>query len=157
MSASEFDPRSRDLGYLNRKRVSSQWSPFLAALAEELAAVPDQTAASRFLRAAGARMARQFALPKLETLTELEERLNLVLDGMDWGWMQLSVVDDHILITHGACPNVLDDDVRRVWPPLMAEVLAGAYGAWLAAQGSPGGVTTCVDPTASPLVFEHRV
>ncbi|PVM78473.1 cellulose biosynthesis protein BcsD [Caulobacter radicis] len=157
MSASEFDPRSKDLGYLRRRRVSGQWAPFLAALADELAAVADKGAVKRFLCATGERMARRHALPKLETLDELEARLNEILDAMDWGWVQLAVAEDHILITHGACPNVLEDDDERAWPPLMAELLAGAYGAWLAAQGSPGGVTTCRDPLASPLVFEHRV
>lgn len=154
---SEADAQARDLDYLNRRRVSPQWSPFLAALAGELTAVADHTAARRFLRATGERMARRFALPTVETLDELEAQLNAVLGGMDWGWTRLSAADDHILITHGACPNALDDDDRRAWPPLMAEILAGAYGAWLAAQGSPGGVTTCRDPSASPLVFEHRV
>lgn len=157
MSGSDADNHARDLAYLNRRRVSPQWAPFLTAMADELAAVSDQGAVQRFLRATGERMARRAALPKLETLEDLEARINAVLADMDWGWAQLTAAADHILITHGACPNVLADDDRRSWPPLMAEVLAGAYGAWFAAQGSPGGVTSCRDPSASPLVFEHRV
>jgi hypothetical protein len=157
MSLRDNDPRSRDLGYLNRRRVSSQWSAFLAALSAELAVVADDAGAAAFMRAIGLRLARQHPVGKVVTLEELEGHLNTVLAGMDWGWTQLSAEDDHILITHGACPNVLEDDTRRMWPPLMAEILAGAYGAWLLEQGSPGAVTQCRDPLAAPLVFEHRI
>jgi hypothetical protein len=157
MTMPDTDPRSRDLGYLNRRRISPQWSPFLTALSTELEAVADAAGASAFMRAVGLRLARQHPLGKLVTLEELEGHINAALADMDWGWTQLSAADDHILITHGACPNVLEDDTRRLWPPLMAEVLAGAYGAWLVEQGSPGAVTICRDPLASPLVFEHRV
>lgn len=157
MSTRENDPQSRDLDYLNRRRVSPQWSPFLATMAAELAMVADGAASAAFMQAIGGRLARQRPLSPVETLEELEGQINIVLNDMDWGWTQLSAADDHIIITHGACPNVLEDDVQRLWPPLMAEILAAAYGAWLAEQGSPAAITTCRDPLASPLVFEHRV
>ncbi|WP_426030725.1 cellulose synthase subunit BcsC-related outer membrane protein [Caulobacter sp. DWP3-1-3b2] len=50
----------------------------------------------------------------------------------------------------------LSYDAGQAWPPLMAEVPAGTYGAWLNDQGSPGATTICRDPRARPLVFEHR-
>ena len=145
-----------ELAYLQRRHVHSQWGPFLAALAAELSAVADASGTAAFMRATGARVARQHPLGKLETLEELELRINAVLAHMDWGWIQLDDGRDHIVITHGACPNVLANDEAGAWPGLMAEVLAGAYGAWLSEQGSPGRVTACRDPLARPLVFEHR-
>lgn len=150
-------PESRDLDYLSRRHVSPQWAPFLAALATELGGVGNDAAATAFMRAIGARVARQHPLGKLALLEELESHINAALAAMDWGWTRLAAGEDHILITHGACPNVLDNDAGRAWPPLMAAVLSGAYGAWLAEQGSPGAVTVCRDPNARPLVFEHRV
>lgn len=147
---------ARDLAYLKRDRVSLQWARYLAAFAAECAAVPDAAGVHAFLRSVGARLAASHPVEKVETLEALEARINLVLEAMDWGWTRLAAANDHVVITHGACPNVLEDDDKREWPPLMAQVLAGAYGAWLAAQGSPGGDTLCRDPLASPLVFEHR-
>lgn len=149
--------QDQDLDYLSRRHVSPQWAPFLAALAAELSAVGNEAAATAFMRAIGARVARQHPLGKLVMLEDLERHINAALAAMDWGWARLAAGEDHILITHGACPNVLDNDAERAWPPLMAAVLSGAYGAWLAEQGSPGAVTACRDPSARPLVFEHRV
>jgi hypothetical protein len=145
-----------ELAYLQRRQVHSQWAPFLAALAAELSAVADEAGTAAFMRATGARVARQHPLGKLETLEELELRINAVLAHMDWGWTQLDDGGTSIIITHGACPNVLANDKQGLWPVMMAEVLAGAYGAWLSEQGSPGRETTCHDPRARPLVFEHR-
>jgi len=145
-----------ELAYLQRRQVHSQWAPFLAALAAELHAVADENGTAAFMRATGARVARQHPLGKLETLEELELRINAVLAHMDWGWTQLDEGGTSIVITHGASPSVLANDPEGVWPGLMAEVLAGAYGAWLSEQGSPGRVTACRDPRARPLVFEHH-
>ena len=155
---SETSPRSDDaeLEFLKRRLVSRQWAAFLSAMAAELTAIADSGGAAAFMRATGARVARLHPLGGLETLEALEEQINIALTGMDWGWARLAAVEDHIVITHGACPNVLEDDVDQSWPPLMAEVLGGAYGAWLAAQGSPGATTLCRDPMAWPLVFEHK-
>lgn len=145
-----------ELAYLQRRQVHSQWAPFLAALAAELSAVADESGSAAFMRATGARVARQHPLGKLETLEELELRINAILAHMNWGWTQLDDGVDRIIITHGASPSILADDKEGVWPGLMAEVLAGAYGAWLSEQGSPGRMTACRDPRARPLVFEHR-
>lgn len=146
----------RELDYLRRRQVSGQWGPFLAGLAAELTAMSDAAGAGAFMRATGGRVARLHPLGRLETLEDLEVAINAVLADMDWGWAQLADGGDHIVITHGASPDVLEHDPGRLWPRLMAEVLAGAYSAWLAEQGSPGGHTTCRDANARPLVFEHR-
>ena len=156
MSQQTREPDDPELDYLRRRHVSVQWAPFLTALAGELTAVADDGGTAAFMRATGARVARLNPLGTLETLEDLEERINAALAHMEWGWAQLAAAEDHIVITHGACPNVLEHDTSRAWPPLMAEVLAGAYGAWLADQGSPGGTTVCRDALARPLVFEHR-
>jgi hypothetical protein len=145
-----------ELEFLKRRLVSRQWAPFLAALAAELTAVADSGGTAAFMRATGARIARLHPLGGLETLEELEDQINIALTHMEWGWARLTAAEDHIVITHGACPNVLEHDVDQSWPPLMAEVLGGAYGAWLADQGSPGATTVCRDAMARPLVFEHR-
>ena len=156
MSETSLRPDDPELEFLRRRLVSRQWAGFLAALAGELTAMADSGGAAAFMRATGARIARQHSLGGLETLEALEEQINIVLTGMEWGWARLTAAEDHIVITHGACPNVLEHDVDQSWPPLMAEVLGGAYGAWLAAQGSPGATTVCRDPMARPLVFEHK-
>lgn len=149
-------PDDPELEYLKRHLVSRQWAPFLASMAAELTAMADSSGTAAFMRATGARIARLHPLDSQETLEELEERINVVLTRMEWGWAQLAAAEDHIVITHWACPNFLEHDTDQSWPPLMAEVLGGAYGAWLADQGSPGATTVCRDAVARPLVFEHR-
>ncbi len=149
-------PEAQELDHLRRRQVDRQWASFLTAMAQELQSVADPSGSAAFMRATGARVARLHPLAPVATLEALQGELNATLAAMDWGWSQLAAVGDHIVITHGACPSLLEHDADRAWPPLMAEVLAGAYGTWLHEQGSPGSRTTCLDPLARPLVFEHR-
>jgi hypothetical protein len=157
MTSSSRRPDDLELKYLKRHLVARQWAPFLASMAAELAAHADPHSSASFMRAIGVRVARLLPLGHLNTLEDLEERINVNLSHMAWGWTHLTVAEDHIVIVHGACPNVLEHDTDQSWPPLMAEVLGGAYTAWLAGQGSPGATTICRDATARPLVFEHRI
>ncbi len=156
MKKQTSSPEAQELDHLRRRQVDRQWASFLTALAQELQAVADGSGSAAFMRATGARIARLHPLAPVETLEALQDQINVALTRMDWGWSELAAVGDHVVITHGACPNVLEHDDGRAWPPLMAEVLAGVYGAWLHEQGSPGSRTRCLDPLARPLVFEHR-
>ena len=77
-------------------------------------------------------MARLLPLRRCESLEELEEDINSVLEGIDWGWMRLREADAFIEITHGAYPLVPQDENRRSW---MVPILEGLYGGWLGEQG----------------------
>ena len=78
------------------------------------------------------KMARLLPLRHCASLEELEDDINSVLEGVDWGWMRLRENDNFIEITHGAYPLVPQDEGRRSW---LVPILEGLYSGWLGEQG----------------------
>ena len=74
-------------------------------------------------------MARGLPLRRCESLEELEEDINAVLEGIDWGWSRIAESGRFIEIVHGAYPIIPQDETRRSWvvprrrPPGSADAL----------------------------------
>jgi hypothetical protein len=132
MAGPALDEEVLSLQYYARQQCSRQWVHFMAAMFAEFEERVDATEANQFLEALGAKMARLLPLRRCESLEELEEDINSVLEGIDWGWMRLSEAASFIEITHGAYPLVPQNDNRRCW---VIPILEGLYGGWLGEQG----------------------
>jgi hypothetical protein len=132
MVGSGVDEESLSLHYYARQQCSRQWVHFMAAMFSEFEDRVSQTEADQFLEALGAKMAQLLPLRRCESLQDLEEDINSILEGIDWGWMRLREADAFIEITHGAYPLVPQDENRRSW---MVPILEGLYGSWLGEQG----------------------
>lgn len=126
-------PRS-DHDYHLRHRCSSQWRPFLAALAQELSTRIEADQARALMRRIGTSIARSAPLPALELLPDLESAMNAVWSGMDWGWVELNDTSDALRIVHHCAPiEAAFGTSSRHWSPA---VLEGAYEQWLRAAGA---------------------
>jgi Cellulose synthase subunit D len=132
MASAALDEELLSLHYYARQQCSRQWVHFMAAMFSEFEDRVPSAEADQFLEALGAKMARLLPLRRCESLEELEEDINSVLEGIDWGWMRLREADAFIEITHGAYPLVPQDENRRSW---MVPILEGLYGGWLGEQG----------------------
>ena len=126
------------LRYFAQQHCARQWAHFIAAMFAEFEERVDPAEADQFLEALGAKMAQLLPLRHCESLEELEDDINSVLEGIDWGWMRLHEADSFIEITHGAYPLVPQDENRRSW---MVPLLEGLYRGWLGEQGGDASLT----------------
>jgi hypothetical protein len=109
MASSAVDEELLSLHYYARQQCSRQWVHFMAAMFAEFEGRAAAAEADQFLVALGAKMARLLPLRRCDSLEELQEDVNSVLEGIDWGWMRLREADSFIEITHGAYPLVPQD------------------------------------------------
>jgi Cellulose synthase subunit D len=138
MASPALDEELISLHYYARQQCSRQWVHFMAAMFAEFEERVDPAEADQFLEALGLKMARLLPLRRCDTLEELEDDINSVLEGIDWGWMRIGEKDAFIEITHGAYPLVPQDESRRSW---LVPILEGLYGGWLAEQGGDPSFT----------------
>jgi hypothetical protein len=132
MASPALNEEQTSLHYYARQQCSRQWVHFIAAMFAEFEDRVDPSEANQFLEALGLKMAKLLPLKHCASLEELEEDINNVLEGIDWGWMRIRESANFIEITHGAYPLVPQDEDRRSW---MVPILEGLYAGWLGDQG----------------------
>jgi hypothetical protein len=156
MAGSAQDEELLSLDYYARQQCSRQWVHFMAAMFAEFEERVDPAEADQFLEALGAKMARLLPLRRCESLDDLQEDINSVLEGIDWGWMRLKEVEGFIEITHGAYPVVPQDENRQSW---FVPLLEGLYGGWLGEQGGDPTFTARLSGTpranGAPLTLRY--
>lgn len=136
------------LRYYARQQCSRQWVHFMAAMFAEFEQRVDPAEADQFLETMGVRMARSLPLRRCDSLEEVENDINTVLEGINWGWVRVAEAGRFIEITHGAYPVIPQDQQRRSW---LAPVLEGVYTEWLGAQGGdPGFAARLVGQLLTP-------
>lgn len=131
------------LRYFAQQHCARQWAHFIAAMFAEFEERVDPAEADQFLDTLGSRMAQSLPLRRCDSLEELEEDINAVLEGIDWGWVRIEEVGGFIEIEHGAYPLVPQDETRRSW---LAPTLEGLFTEWMTGQGG--------DPTCSARLTE---
>ena len=142
-----LDEELISLRYYAQQQCSRQWVHFMAGMFAEFEERVDPLEADQFLETLGSRMARSLPLRRCESLEELEDDINTVLEGIEWGWVRIAENGRFIEITHGAYPIIPQDDNRRSW---LVPILEGVYTEWLGAQGGDPGFT-------ARLVGQRRV
>ena len=134
--AAASDEELISLRYYAQQLSSRQWVHFIAAMFAEFEERIDPIEADHFLEALGTRTARSLPLRRCDSLEELEDDINAVLEGIDWGWVRVTETGQFIEITHGAYPVIPQDENRRSW---LVPILEGVYTEWLRAQGGDPG------------------
>jgi hypothetical protein len=156
MASGAADDLATTLQYYARQQCSRQWVHFIAAMFAEFEERVAPAEADQFLEALGASMARLLPLRRCDSLDELQDDINSVLEGIDWGWMRLSESGNYIEIIHGAYPVVPQDEARRSW---LVPILEGLYTGWLGEQGGePSFAARAVHPpraNGAPLRFHY--
>jgi hypothetical protein len=136
--AAAMDEELISLRYYAQQQASRQWVHFIAAMFAEFEERVDPLEADQFLETLGARLARSLPLRRCESLEELADDINSVLEGVEWGWVRIAETGRFIEITHGAYPIIPQDETRRSW---LVPILEGLYTEWLRAQGGDPGFT----------------
>ena len=92
--------------YFRSQQVSLQWLPILRAMAMEMAADASPADLRILFFNIGERFAKdaEESFQNVETLAILEDRLNDFWARLNWGWVELVQVKDHIEISHSAAP-----------------------------------------------------
>jgi len=145
--AAAQDEELISLRYYAQQHCARQWVHFMAAMFAEFEQRVDPVEADQFLETLGARMARSLPLRRCDSLEELEDDINTVLEGIDWGWARIAEAGRFIEITHGAYPIIPQDETRRSW---LVPLLEGVYTEWFGAQGGDPGFS-------ARLVGQRRV
>jgi Cellulose synthase subunit D len=122
------------LAYYGDQQVSPQWRDLLRAMAEEFdgqLAVPE-------LRALMSRIGERFAaaqpLGACATLDEVEAALNALWRAIDWGWIELVDLSEHLAVRHYCAPIAAAfGPTAAVWASAFLE---GAYQTWFTALGA---------------------
>lgn len=103
--------------YFRGQQVSLQWLPVLRAMATELSAQNDTKALRHLFFKIGERFAQDTSdlFEGVQSLGELEERLNDFWTRINWGWVDLKDVKDFIEISHQAAPlsEAFGDDANE--------------------------------------------
>jgi hypothetical protein len=138
MAGAALDEDLISLHYYARQQCSRQWVHFMAAMFAEFEERVDPGEADQFLEALGLKMARLLPLRRCASLEELEDDMNSVFEGIDWGWTRIREAESFIEITHGAYPLVPQDESRRSW---LVPILEGLYSGWFGEQGGDTSFT----------------
>jgi hypothetical protein len=156
MATAALDEELISLRYYALQHCSRQWVHLMAAMFAEFEERVDPLEADQFLETLGSRMALSLPLRRCESLEELEDDINSVLDGIDWGWVRIAESGRFIEIVHGCYPVVPQDDARRSW---VAPILEGLYTGWLGEQGGdPDFTARLVGPrrvVGAPFTFHY--
>lgn len=154
--AAAMDEELISLRYYALQHSSRQWVHFIAAMFAEFEERVDPVEADQFLETLGSRLARSLPLRRCESLEDLADDINSVLEGIDWGWVRIAETGRFIEITHGAYPVVPQDETRRSW---FVPILEGVYTEWFRAQGGDPGFTARLvgqrRVTGAPFTFHY--
>ena len=131
--------QARSLEYFRARQFTGQWRLFMTALVEELNANAGSEEMLAFFGHLGGKIAADLPIDEQDTLEGLEAAINRRWNQLDWGWCQFSSESDMIVIVHDAWPR-LEGTIKNTWAAALSAMLAGAYGAWLRAQGGDGAV-----------------
>jgi len=144
------------LRYYAQQHCSRQWAHFIAAMFAEFEERVDPVEADQFLETLGTRMAQSLPLRRCDSLEELEDDINSVLEGIDWGWVRITEAGGYIEIVHGAYPLVPQDEQRRSW---LVPALEGIYTEWMTGQGGDVSCSARLAETpaeiGAPLCFHY--
>jgi hypothetical protein len=129
------------LDYYTRQHASVQWRGFLAALAEEFETQLETSQLRQLMSRIGVRFAGTYPASECATLDDLASFLNRIWSALDWGFVQLTELDDYLSIEHYCAPLTAFGERAAAWASAFLE---GAYQHWLREVGAGSLVLTQV-------------
>jgi Cellulose synthase subunit D len=133
---------------------SVPWRTFLGGLATELEAQAGPDGSAAILRGIGQQMAKQSPLMPAESMEALELDMNLLLDEIGWGHVQLQLQEAErcVIIVHSGLPQV--SSAGKPPGTWLAPVLEGLYKGWMGQQpGADGALCAMVDHHEHNTIF----
>lgn len=92
--------------YLREQQISFQWAPILRCMATELAAQLSEEELHNLFLKIGQRLATDMGadFEGLQTLSELEEKVNDLWARMNWGWVEIKEAGGGMDVRHQFAP-----------------------------------------------------
>ncbi len=121
---------------------TTDWRPFLRALAAEVDDVVGAGGRDALLQGVGRQLASMYPMPQRGTLDGLAMDMTETLDGFGWGAVQIAFsAQEHCLVlTHEGLPRIGGaGEPAGMW---LAATLVGLYEGWMAQQ--PGADASLV-------------
>ncbi|WP_321845390.1 cellulose biosynthesis protein BcsD [Paraburkholderia bannensis] len=111
-----------------------QWQPFLSFFSQELTQHLTPRLLTQLTRGAGGEFARQYALTGAGTVADMQDAMNRVWSGMDWGVLEIREAQDWLVLTHYHAPlKAAFGQERLAWAGAFLE---GAYETWMYQLGA---------------------
>lgn len=121
---------------MQQRQCVRQWLGFLSALSAEFAEVLPETQLQELMARIGTRFALANALPSSDTAAGLQDAMNQLWRGLDWGYVQLEQSADGLEITHHYSPLAAAFGQGHMeWA---TGFLQGAYQQWFEMAGAAG-------------------
>ncbi|WP_039051702.1 cellulose biosynthesis protein BcsD [Bordetella avium] len=140
--------------HLSERLCSAQWRDVLAAFADELAQDLTTQRLRTFMRRAGHQFATIHALPAAASVEELQQAINTLLRGLDWGWVDISESDDHLTLRHFCAPLSAAFGVKHLtWS---TGFLEGVYELWMRQLGADTELHVTQPQPADAQVVVYR-
>jgi hypothetical protein len=134
------------MDFLLRERISGQWLGFLQAMSEELQAQLEPKELRELLRGIGVRQAQALPMEAQDTVEALEAAMNVHLQRMRWGYVELSDTGDYLQVRHKLCPL---PTALGLPADVAGGVLEGLYECWFRNAGAEDGLTAVQSPAGA--------
>ncbi|MEI2266678.1 cellulose biosynthesis protein BcsD [Erwinia sp. CGal63] len=144
---SEFQERT--LSYYRQQQYQPGWFDLLSAMIGGMLGNAGEQESHAFLQQMGSNLAGRYPLGTANTVSELEQQINLVLARFNWGFVDVQPYETAILIHHLALPPGDGQMDERQWRRALGAVLTGLYARWLSEQGGSPAVSLSYAETGS--------
>lgn len=125
-----------DATYARRLQCTRQWRGFLAALGQEFAEALPPRELHALMARIGTRFAVQQNLGNCETIAALQDAMNQVWEGLDWGFAELAQTPAGMEVHHRFSPLAAAfGNSEEGWA---TGFLQGVYQQWFEAAGAGG-------------------
>lgn len=143
--------QSKLITYLENQRRDAQWGVFLKALVHELSSSLGSDQTHQLLLNAGMRVGQSMALPKCDSIEQMEAAANRIWSSLGWGVVSFTERRDWLEICHEGAP--LDPPS----PDAFAAFLEGVYQQWFVALGAGAQLQVRRHEIAGSDTFLYRL
>ena len=111
------------------------------------------------LRRIGGMLAQWYPIDPSNTVNELEQHINHVLELFNWGFVKMAPAQRELILIHCAWPHAPESRDEAQWRRASAYVLEGAYSQWLVSQGAGNSVPVRwkENTTEDVLIFRYAM
>jgi len=144
------------LSWFQRQQTPAGWFDLLTIMFDAMIDNAGEEESRPFLLQMGSQLAEQYPLSVSQTLGELEEQINHHLKTFGWGFVQMTVAHNAIILHHQALPVSRDASQQVRWCHAFSAILEGVYRQWIQSQGGEAHVIVTRDEVISYSEIQFR-
>lgn len=141
--------------YYQSQHCNAQWRSFLQVFIQEIYQTAGEQDACAFLRHMGERLAHLYPVALYDRIEDLENSMNTIFAGLNWGWVKIEVHDLSLVFYHGAfpLPSFEKPQVKNE-AMLFSALLEGLYSTWMVALGGKPDIVVQTQKAEPGFAFE---